>query len=145
MHGRLELWSIVAASLVFFSACSAPYPGDPAILEGVRSIRMLKVSQDSDPGGMTVRQVVDDTRVTVDYMGGPVCVDDTERQQPGVVTAVYEPDMVLIWIEPGTRGCHEDALAAPFVAAIEIELLEPIGERALSVGSRGDAYYDSSR
>lgn len=106
---------------------------------------MLETSQSAVIHGMTVRQIVDDKRVVIEYIGGPVCVSDTWLQQPGVVTAEYEPDTVIIWIEPGTRGCDENATAAPFVAAIEVELQEPIGNRTLSVAPRGDAYYQSQQ
>jgi hypothetical protein len=107
-----------------FVGCSRPseaHPGDPAILEGVASITMLRSTHDAVPDGMAVRHIEDDIRVVVDYMGGPTCVTDTWRQQPGVVTAEYGLDDVSIWIDPGTRGCGDVELGE-FPAAVEIEL-----------------------
>ena len=148
MNGRGRLLLLIAGiCLVLVVGCSRPpdaHPGHPAILEGVNAITMLRSAHDPGPSGMAIRQVADDIRVVVDYFGGPTCVSDTWRQQPGVVTAQYGPDAVTIWIEPGTRGCGDVELGG-FAAAVEIELQEPIGDRALSVAPRGDAYYESNR
>jgi hypothetical protein len=127
---------LVLAAALLCTSCGGNGTGAPAELSGVAAVYPLEAGEstvvDTLDGGVGLLAILDDHRVEVGYLGGPVCRPDFHKQEPGAVTASYEPERVVITIDPATRDC-DDADAAEFATAIEIELEEPIGGRSVTV------------
>jgi hypothetical protein len=141
MAGRVPLLPTVLAGLVLAVAlecasCGGSGRGAPAELSGVAAVYPLEVDESTVVEALADRvgllNTLDDHRVEVGYIGGPMCRSDFHRQEPGAVTASYEPERVVVTSDPTTRDCG-DADAAEFATAIEIGLEVPLGGRFVTV------------
>ena len=127
--------------VVVLVACGPAPEGDPAVLEGITAIRMQEVPPEPPTEEFAVSRIVDDHRIVVEYNGGPVCVNDPWRQQPGAVTAVFGAATITVLVDTGTRGCHGSAEAAQFRASAELTLMEEHLERTITVLPMGDGQH----